>query len=210
MRLLQALPLIASLAAGSAMASTFTLDYISPFTSSSGLSALSYQAGQVVTVPDGYLHLQSFSLIAFDGNGADLKGEVQIWNGSDVGTTLYTSDPIGPSGSASSGVGSYRIFTFTPDTPIAVTSDTQIYLSLIPATDSIPSGNVGYLGSQYSGGYVVFNVGSGLQTNFSPSDMAFAATFDNNPETPEPSTMAMFVGSGLLLFLAKRKFASQS
>jgi hypothetical protein len=192
------------------MASSFTVDYISPFTSSSGLSALSYQAGEVVTVPDGYLHLDSFSLIAFDGNDASLEGEIQIWNGSDVGTTLYTSDPIGASGSASSGVSSYRIFTFTPDTPIAVTSDTQIYLSLIPATSAIPSGNVGYLGSTYSGGYVVFNVGQGLQTNFSPNDMAFAATFDNNPDTPEPSTMAMFVGAGLILFFAKRKFASQN
>jgi hypothetical protein len=208
MRLLRTLPLIASLVAGSAVASTITVDYITPFTASSGLSALSLQVGEVVTVPTAYLHLDSFSLVASDQNNASLEGQVQIWDGSNVGATLYTSSPLGATGSGPSSVPGYDIFTFTPDTPIAVTPGSQIYISLIPATSTVPSGNVGYFsGNPYSGGYVVFNVGTGIRTDFNPTDMAFAATFDNTPDAPEPSTMAMFAGAALMLVLVKRKFA---
>ena len=90
MRLLRTLPLIASLVAGSAVASTITVDYITPFTASSGLSALSLQVGEVVTVPTAYLHLDSFSLVASDQNNASLEGQVQIWDGSNVGATYRT------------------------------------------------------------------------------------------------------------------------
>ena len=194
-----------SLTVGSAFAAPTTLDYITPFTQSSGLSIFpAVQVGEVFTVPVGVSELNSFSIGFYDASQTPLYGKIQTWNGSSVGTTLFTSSaPVNSPGSSQI-LGSYFAFTYDLPTALAVTSGQQLFISLFVPTGTFGGNMTLDGGVSYSQGYLLYDSGAGLN-RFGNSDTAFSVTFDAAP-VPEPETYAMMLaGLGLLGFAARRR-----
>ncbi len=177
------------------------IDYVTPFTSSNGLSINNAsQAGQTVTVPVGATDLTSFSLVFYNSTGVPLSGQVQTWN---TGTSSWNS-PVYISTPSATGttqvLGSYYAYTYS--TNVAVTAGELLFLSFGGTGFSGNLAWFGYPSNVYAGGNLLVNQGSGLAQIFNVGeDMAFSAAFN----MPEPGTLAMMLGGAGLIGLFQRR-----
>jgi hypothetical protein len=163
-----------------------TIDNITPWNGNTAQSSfgigVTQTYGQVITVPTGSSHLQSFAFEARLPTTLAYRGEVYAWDGNKAtGSALFE----GPVTSNTNG-GVYQLITVNTGT-LAVTSGSKYVVFLTTSRDNAGHSGFGNFGSPvgdlYSGGTFVF-LNNGTDTTqwtstnwgaFTDTDLEFSA-----------------------------------
>jgi hypothetical protein len=174
--------------------------------------------GETFSAPtNGDTQLNSFSLFLspYGSGPIQFAGYVATWNGSEIGSVLYSSSQITYNQSGT------QQFTFAPDVNLTAGGEYVAFLSVTSGYNSSSAGEAEMpgvsSGGTIPGGQFVFQNNSGdfaaLSTSawrtWSVPDAEFQADFSSPTPVPEPSSLILLGSGGLGLFgVIRRKVRS--